>query len=115
MALVFHNFSHNSVMPADFSSHWDFLADRFFSSRYMITSLGYGTYFFFASLMILMGVWSFFCVPETRGLSLEEMDRLFGILERQGGDAKRKNEELEMEKADGLAVERVENTGMRKF
>lgn len=29
--------------------------------------LGYGTYFFFASLMILMGFWTYFCVPETKG------------------------------------------------
>lgn len=47
----------------------------------MITSLGYGTYMFFGSLMVLMGIWAFFFIPETKGLTLEEMDRLFG-----GGD-----------------------------
>lgn len=44
----------------------------------MITSLGYGTYFFFASLMIAMGFWSWFFIPETKGKTLEEMDALFG-------------------------------------
>lgn len=44
----------------------------------MITSLGYGTYMFFGTLMVLMGIWAFFFIPETKGLTLEEMDRLFG-------------------------------------
>lgn len=84
--------------------------------RYMITSLGYGTYFFFASMMILMGIWSFFCVPETKGLSLEEMDRLFGVPERAGReDLKRKNEGLELEKVDAVGVERVGNTEAGKI
>lgn len=33
----------------------------------MITGMGYGTYMFFASLLALMGIWSFFFVPETKG------------------------------------------------
>lgn len=44
----------------------------------MITSLGYGTYFFFATLMVLMGFWAWYFVPETKGKSLEEMEALFG-------------------------------------
>lgn len=47
------------------------------STPYMISDLGYGAYFFFGVILILMGVWSFFCVPETKGVSLEEMDALF--------------------------------------
>lgn len=47
------------------------------STPYMITGLGYGTYFVFGAIVVLMGIWSFFFVPETRGLSLEEMDALF--------------------------------------
>lgn len=44
----------------------------------MITSLGYGTYFFFASLMVAMGFWAWWFVPETKGKSLEEMEAVFG-------------------------------------
>ncbi|CAO2653802.1 Nn.00g032130.m01.CDS01 [Neocucurbitaria sp. VM-36] len=47
------------------------------STPYMISDLGYGAYFFFASILVAMGVWSFFFVPETKGISLEEMDALF--------------------------------------
>jgi hypothetical protein len=47
------------------------------STPYMISDLGYGAYFFFAAILVLMGVWSFFFVPETKGVSLEEMDMLF--------------------------------------
>lgn len=44
---------------------WSFLISR--TTPYMITSLGYGTYMFFGALMILMGFWAFFFVPETKG------------------------------------------------
>jgi len=37
------------------------------STPYMISDLGYGAYFFFGAILILMGIWSFFCVPETKG------------------------------------------------
>jgi len=47
------------------------------STPYMISDLGYGAYFFFGAILICMGIWSFFCVPETKGLTLEEMDALF--------------------------------------
>lgn len=71
---------------------WSFIISR--TTPYMITSLGYGTYMFFGTLMILMGIWAFFFIPETKGecmvsviwqnvanrrsgLTLEEMDILF--------------------------------------
>ncbi|KAK1622321.1 hypothetical protein BDP81DRAFT_455530 [Colletotrichum phormii] len=53
---------------------WSFISR---TTPYTITSLGYGTYMFFGALMILMGVWAFFFVPETKGLTLEDMDLLF--------------------------------------
>lgn len=37
------------------------------STPYMISDLGYGAYFFFGVILIAMGIWSFFFVPETRG------------------------------------------------
>jgi len=39
------------------------------STPYMISDLGYGAYFFFGAILICMGIWSFFCVPETKGKS----------------------------------------------
>lgn len=47
------------------------------STPYMISDLGYGAYFFFGAILICMGIWAFFCVPETKGITLEEMDALF--------------------------------------
>ncbi|CAG9993654.1 unnamed protein product [Clonostachys byssicola] len=47
------------------------------STPYMISGLGYGTYFVFGGIVVLMGIWAFFFVPETKGVSLEEMDALF--------------------------------------
>jgi hypothetical protein len=39
--------------------------------------LSYGTYFVFASFTTLSIVFVYFCVPETRGLTLEQVDVLF--------------------------------------
>ncbi|KAK5687927.1 hypothetical protein LTR17_026643 [Elasticomyces elasticus] len=55
---------------------WSFMISR--TTPYMITSLGYGTYFFFGSLMVCMGFWAWWCVPETKGKTLEDMEPLFG-------------------------------------
>jgi len=43
----------------------------------MFNALGYGVYFFFASLMVLSIFFVFFLVPETKGIPLEAMDGLF--------------------------------------
>jgi sugar porter (SP) family MFS transporter len=47
------------------------------STPYMISDLGYGAYFFFSAILVCMGIWSFFFIPETKGVTLEEMDALF--------------------------------------
>jgi hypothetical protein len=38
----------------------------------------WGTYIFFAVFLAAGMVWVHFCLPETRGVSLEEMDKVFG-------------------------------------
>jgi hypothetical protein len=40
---------------------------------------GSGVYFFFASMMILSIPFVYFLMPETKGIPLESMDRLFEI------------------------------------
>ncbi|PFH55738.1 hypothetical protein XA68_17695 [Ophiocordyceps unilateralis] len=42
---------------------------------------GYGMFFMFGTFDILMAIFVWFCVPETKGLSLEKMDELFGVTE----------------------------------
>ncbi|KFZ18595.1 hypothetical protein V501_01124 [Pseudogymnoascus sp. VKM F-4519 (FW-2642)] len=42
---------------------------------------GYGTYFIFGSFSFAMMIFVWFFVPETKGLSLERMDDLFGVTE----------------------------------
>jgi hypothetical protein len=49
------------------------------SVPYMITSIGFGTYFVFAAMLTLSIPFVYFFVPETKGLSLEDMDVLFGV------------------------------------
>ncbi|KAF8533357.1 putative quinate permease [Trichophaea hybrida] len=55
---------------------WNFMISRF--TPQMFTSMGYGVYLFFASLMILSAPYVYFLVPETKGVPLEDMDKLFG-------------------------------------
>lgn len=42
---------------------------------------GYGMFFMFATFDIFMGIFVWFFIPETKGLSLEQMDELFGVTE----------------------------------
>jgi hypothetical protein len=39
---------------------------------------GYGTYFIYGSFCFVMAFIAWFFVPETKGVSLERMDELFG-------------------------------------
>jgi sugar porter (SP) family MFS transporter len=54
---------------------WNFLISRF--TPQMFAKMGYGVYFFFASLMALSIIFVFFLIPETKGIPLESMDMLF--------------------------------------
>ena len=40
---------------------------------------GSGVYFFFATMMLLSIVFVWFLIPETKGIPLESMDRLFQV------------------------------------
>ncbi|WYZ38722.1 hypothetical protein EsH8_III_000636 [Colletotrichum jinshuiense] len=40
---------------------------------------GYGMFFMFGSFGFAMGIFVYFFIPETKGLSLEKMDELFGV------------------------------------
>jgi hypothetical protein len=40
---------------------------------------GYGTYFIFGSFCLSMFLFTWFFIPETKGMSLEKMDELFGM------------------------------------
>ncbi|KAJ1326135.1 Quinate permease (Quinate transporter) [Microdochium nivale] len=56
---------------------WNFIVSRF--TPQMFLTMGYGVYFFFASLMLLSAVFVYFLIPETKGLPLEAMNRLFEV------------------------------------
>ncbi|KAF2107844.1 general substrate transporter [Lophiotrema nucula] len=56
---------------------WNFIISRF--TPQMFLKMGYGVYFFFASLMILSIPFVWFLIPETKSIPLEHMDELFEI------------------------------------
>jgi hypothetical protein len=43
------------------------------------SNIKYGTYFIFAASLTLSIFFVYFFLPETKGLSLEDMDMLFGV------------------------------------
>ncbi|KAJ5439126.1 general substrate transporter [Penicillium daleae] len=61
------------------ASNWlfNFLVSRF--TEQMFATMGYGVYFFFASLSFLAFFFAFFLIPETSGIPLEKVERLFKI------------------------------------
>lgn len=54
---------------------WNFVISRW--TPQMFTTMNYGVYFFFASLMLLSVPFVFYLLPETKGVPLEAVDRLF--------------------------------------
>ncbi|KAL2220494.1 hypothetical protein M432DRAFT_609395 [Thermoascus aurantiacus ATCC 26904] len=61
---------------------------------------GFGAYIFFAVFCGLSGVWTWFCVPETKGRSLEDMDRVFGDRAAEADRARRKEIAAELKERD---------------
>lgn len=59
---------------------WNFIISRFTPQMFATMGpSGCGVYYFFASMMILSIPFVYFLVPETKGIPLESMDRLFEI------------------------------------
>ncbi|CAO3627400.1 unnamed protein product [Cunninghamella blakesleeana] len=57
--------------------NWIFNAGIAKITPIMIAYLQYDTYFFFGTMCLVMGIFVYLFVPETRGRSLEEIDQLF--------------------------------------
>ncbi|KIW59781.1 hypothetical protein PV05_00048 [Exophiala xenobiotica] len=66
---------------------------------------GFGAYTFFAVFCALSFVWAWFFVPETKGRSLEDMDRVFGDRAAVADRARRREILLEMKRKDGQGKE----------
>ncbi|OAG06105.1 MFS quinate transporter-like protein QutD [Paraphaeosphaeria sporulosa] len=84
------------------------------STPYMISDLGYGAYFFFASVLLLMGVWAFLFVPETKGVSLEEMDALFSRPMHQVVWAQIRKKPLPLDEAEAERKKSLRSSSMEK-
>ncbi|KAK1691019.1 sugar transporter [Colletotrichum godetiae] len=44
----------------------------------MLEAITFGTFYFFLAFCVILVVWVYFFVPETKGVRIEEMDKLFG-------------------------------------
>ncbi|KAI5986533.1 general substrate transporter [Pisolithus albus] len=75
------------------SSNWmnNFIVGQVTPS--MMTHLGFGTFVFFGAFSLMGGIFVLLFVPETKGLTLEEMDAVFGDSEGLGvADQERQTE-----------------------
>ena len=78
----------------------------------LVVNTGFGTYVFFAVFCLLSLVWSYFFVPETKGQTLENMDRIFGDHDGEN-DRRRKRDILHglMKEDHAAATERDKTIG----
>lgn len=75
----------------------------------MISNIGGGTYFVFAGFLVLAILFVFFLVPETKGLSMESMDALFGPDQANAG--RRSSLYMDEEKATAETLEQIDRQG----
>lgn len=66
----------------------------------MVENTGYGAYTFFAVFCLLAFVWTFFCVPETKGRTLEQMDHVFKDNSSAAEQERRRAIEIELLRAE---------------
>jgi len=62
----------------------------------MLTSIGFGTYVFFAAFCLLALIWVYFFIPETMGRTLEQMDYVFNDNQSLAEQERRARIEAEM-------------------
>ncbi|EGV62138.1 hypothetical protein PSN45_000861 [Yamadazyma tenuis] len=104
-----------------------------YSNPYMMTNIKYGSFYFFGACLLLSVPFVYFIIPETRGISLENMDVLFSIRgtalkKRKKADeiiAMRKQEVImdesgkvavaEVEDVDGGSIEKVPTSSTRSI
>jgi hypothetical protein len=57
---------------------WTYVVTKALPS--MFTSMGFGVYIFFATMLIFAAVYAFVFIKETKGLRMDQMDELFGFV-----------------------------------
>lgn len=66
----------------------------------MYTSMGWGVYVFFATCLICASIYAWFFIHDTKGLRMDEMDRIFGF---------KRAEQYAVAAADGKADDESEH------
>lgn len=88
---------------------WTYVVTRALPS--MFTTMTWGVYVFFASCLVCASVYAYFFIHETKGLRIDQMDRLFGFeRERQLSSAPESKSEVDSlrKQAEVVEVDRKE-------
>ena len=74
--------------------------------------MNYGVYVFFASMLVLASIYAWFFIHETKGVRMDQMDKLFGYERPAANYASKMVEEGDFDDCDGkqkdAQVSRVE-------
>ncbi|KAF2212119.1 hypothetical protein CERZMDRAFT_121371 [Cercospora zeae-maydis SCOH1-5] len=74
---------------------WTFVVTKALPSMY--TSMEYGVYIFFASMLVLSSIYAAFFIHETKGLRSDQMDALFGRITDEQPSTRRDDESIHTE------------------
>ncbi|KAI1099545.1 general substrate transporter [Jackrogersella minutella] len=81
-----------------------------YSTPYMMTSITYGTFLLFGCFLVIGTLVVFFLMPETKGLSLEEMNVLFNVKGFAMNQRKKADEIIALQRAAENVVNLKDNT-----
>lgn len=84
---------------------WTYVVTKALPSMY--TSMGYGVYIFFATALICASIYAFFFIPETKGLRIDQMDRLFGFTQLENASLAAKEDRYSQNKRGVSQIEVV--------
>jgi hypothetical protein len=78
----------------------------------MYTSMGWGVYVFFATCLVCASIYAWFFIHDTKGLRIDEMDKLFGFERTREYDVPTSSSKTddESEHNEKVAAVHIDNT-----
>lgn len=87
----------------------------------LLDKIGFYAFYMFAAIDVLLGLFVYFFIPETKGRTLEEMDIIFGgsdhvqqgMMEHPDLAEQGTRQSLDFKSPDGLDIEHIELSGKK--
>ncbi|KAK9459714.1 general substrate transporter [Lipomyces oligophaga] len=75
---IFPPFVRSKAMSIAIAVNWLFCFIVGLVTPRMLTSIKFGTFYFFFAFCIILIFWTYFLIPETKGVAIEDMDKIWG-------------------------------------